>query len=75
MSEWKAMESDLRSMAITIGKHPMAFLRDELKKRGVIEAIETHSLRKKDVVTVAGSVIVRQRPSTGNSVVFITMED
>ncbi len=75
MSEWQAMESDLRSMAITIGKHPMAFLRDELKKLGVIEAIETHSLRKKDVVTVAGSVIVRQRPSTGNSVVFITMED
>jgi error-prone DNA polymerase len=75
MTEWQAMETDLSTMAITIGKHPMAFLREDLNKRGVISAIQTHSLRKKDVVTVAGAVIVRQRPSTGNSVVFITMED
>jgi error-prone DNA polymerase len=75
MTEWQAMETDLSTMAITIGKHPMAFLRDDLNKQGVISAIQTHSLRKKDVVTVAGAVIVRQRPSTGNSVVFITMED
>src|SRR5690606_6773057 len=26
MTEWEAMEADLRSMAITVGKHPMAFL-------------------------------------------------
>jgi error-prone DNA polymerase len=32
-------------------------------------------LSKGDIVAVAGAVIVRQRPSTGNSVVFITMED
>ena len=75
MTEWQAMESDLRSMAVTIGRHPMAFLREGLKKRGVLSAIETHTLRKKDVVTVAGTVIVRQRPMTANSVVFITMED
>jgi len=75
MTEWQAMESDLRSMAVTIGRHPMAFLREGLKKRGVLSAIETHTLQKKDVVTVAGTVIVRQRPSTANSVVFITMED
>jgi error-prone DNA polymerase len=75
MTEWQAMESDLRTMAITVGKHPMAFLREDLKKRGVLSAIETHGLPKRELVTVAGSVIVRQRPSTGNSVVFITMED
>ena len=75
MTEWEAMEADLRSMAITVGKHPMAFLREELNKRGVLSAIETHGLPKREVVSVAGSVIVRQRPSTGNSVVFITMED
>ncbi len=75
MTEWQAMESDLRTMAITVGKHPMAFLREDLTKRGVLSAIETHGLPKRELVTVAGSVIVRQRPSTGNSVVFITMED
>jgi len=75
MSEWQAMETDLETMHITIGKHPMAFLRDDLNKRGVLSSIETHGLPKGELVTVAGAVIVRQRPGTGNSVVFITMED
>ena len=60
---------------ITIGKHPMAFLREELTKHGVLAAYQTTHLKKRDVVTVAGAVIVRQRPSTANDVVFITMED
>jgi error-prone DNA polymerase len=75
MTEWQAMETDLDTMHITIGKHPMAFIRDKLNARGVLSAIETHGLPKGELVTVAGAVIVRQRPSTGNSVVFITMED
>ncbi|MBA2378803.1 MAG: error-prone DNA polymerase [Blastocatellia bacterium] len=75
MTEWQAMEADLQAMSITIGKHPMAFLRNDLKNNGVISAIETHGLPKREIVTVAGAVIVRQRPGTANSVVFITMED
>jgi error-prone DNA polymerase len=75
MTEWQAMETDLDTMHITIGKHPMAFIREQMNKRGVLSAIETHGLPKGELVTVAGAVIVRQRPSTGNSVVFITMED
>jgi error-prone DNA polymerase len=75
MTEWQAMETDLDTMHITIGKHPMAFIREKLNARGVLSAIETHGLSKGELVTVAGAVIVRQRPSTGNSVVFITMED
>ncbi|MBP6005030.1 MAG: error-prone DNA polymerase [Pyrinomonadaceae bacterium] len=75
MSKWQLMETDLMTTGITIGKHPMAFLREELTKHGVIAAYQTTHLKKRDVVTVAGAVIVRQRPSTANDVVFITMED
>ncbi len=75
MSEWQLMETDLMTTGITIGKHPMRFLRDELDKRGVLPANRTLNLRKRALVTVAGAVIVRQRPSTANDVVFITMED
>jgi error-prone DNA polymerase len=75
MTEWQRMETDLLTTGITIGKHPMAFLREELDKRGVLPASKTLALRRKDIVTVAGSVIVRQRPSTAKDVVFITMED
>ena len=75
MTEWQRMETDLMTTGITIGKHPMRFLREELRTRGVLAANQTLNLRRRDVVTVAGAVIVRQRPSTANDVVFITMED
>lgn len=75
MTEWQLMETDLTATGITIGKHPMAFIREELNKRGILSAVQTAGLKKKDIVSVAGSVIVRQRPSTAKSVVFITMED
>jgi error-prone DNA polymerase len=75
MSEWQRMEADLITTSITIGKHPMAFLREDLKKAGIISAEETFRLKPRDIVSVAGSVIVRQRPSTAKDVVFMTMED
>jgi error-prone DNA polymerase len=75
MNRWQLMETDLVSTGITIGKHPMAFIRDELSQKGVLSAADTYHLREKDIVTVAGAVIVRQRPSTSKDVVFITMED
>ena len=75
MTEWQLMETDLTATGITIGKHPMAFIREELNRRGILCAAQTAGLKKKDIVSVAGSVIVRQRPSTAKSVVFITMED
>jgi error-prone DNA polymerase len=75
MTEWQRMETDLITTGITIGKHPMAFLREDLKKAGIISAEETFKLDPRDIVSVAGSVIVRQRPSTAKDVVFMTMED
>jgi error-prone DNA polymerase len=75
MTEWQRMEADLLTTSITIGKHPMAFLREELKQSGIISAEETFKLKPRDIVSVAGSVIVRQRPSTAKDVVFMTMED
>ena len=75
MTEWQRMETDLITTGITIGKHPMTFLREELKQAGIISAEETFRLKPRDIVSVAGSVIVRQRPSTAKDVVFMTMED
>ena len=69
------VDADLRKTGISIGKHPMAFFREELNKRGILSAKQTLNLKKGQVVTVAGAVIIRQRPMTANKVVFITMED
>lgn len=75
MSGKEEMETDLRTTGLNIGKHPIAFIRQILDKQGVIAAAETVNLKTKDIVSVAGAVIVRQRPGTAKKVVFITMED
>jgi error-prone DNA polymerase len=41
----------------------------------VLSAIEARDLNKNDIVSVAGAVIIRQRPMTANNVVFLTLED
>jgi error-prone DNA polymerase len=69
------VDADLRKTGISIGKHPMAFVREEMRRRGVITAVQSLDLKKNQVVSVAGAVIIRQRPMTANNVVFITLED
>lgn len=75
MEGLQLVDADLRKTGISIGKHPMAFIREELNKRGILSATETCDLKRGDVVSVAGAVIVRQRPMTAKNVVFITLED
>jgi error-prone DNA polymerase len=53
----------------------MAFIREELTKRGILSAIQARDLKKGQVASVAGAAIIRQRPMTANNVVFITLED
>ncbi|MEO8574213.1 MAG: error-prone DNA polymerase [Pyrinomonadaceae bacterium] len=69
------VDADLRKTGISIGKHPMAFVRDEMTELGILSAHQSRNLRKGQVVSVAGAVIIRQRPMTANNVVFITLED
>ncbi len=75
MKGLQLVEADLKKTGISIGKHPMAFVRDELRRRNVLSAVECIDLRKNQIVSVAGAVIIRQRPMTANKVVFITLED
>jgi error-prone DNA polymerase len=75
MSGLELVESDIRRTGLSIGKHPMSFIRAKLNKKGIFSAIETSNLQHREIVSVAGAVIVRQRPMTANNVVFITLED
>ncbi len=75
MEGLELIEADLRKTGISIGKHPMAFVREELNKKGVLSATQTLHLKKGQIVSVAGAVIIRQRPMTAKNVVFITLED
>ena len=75
MEGLQLIDADLRKTGISIGKHPMVFVREDMNRRGVLSARQTLDLRKNDIVSVAGAVIIRQRPMTAKNVVFITLED
>ncbi|HMU33063.1 MAG TPA: error-prone DNA polymerase [Pyrinomonadaceae bacterium] len=67
--------ADLKKTGISIGRHPMSFVRERLNTRGILTAEQTRNLCRGDVVSVAGAVIIRQRPMTAKNVVFVTLED
>ncbi len=69
------VNADFRGTGLTIGRHPMAYRREELNKLGVKRAIDLREIRSGVWVRVAGWVIVRQRPGTAKGFLFLSMED
>ena len=67
--------ADFRGTGMTVGPHPMAYHRAEMKRQGVRPAIELAGLPDGSHVRVAGSVIARQRPGTAKGFVFLSLED
>jgi error-prone DNA polymerase len=75
MNVRERLHADFTGTGVTVGKHPMAFYREQLKRRGVLTAIELKKQRDGALVKVAGAVICRQRPGTAKGFFFISMED
>ena len=69
------VNADFRGTGVTLGKHPMAYRREELNKLGVKRAIDLREIRNGVWVRIAGWVIVRQRPGTAKGFLFLSMED
>jgi error-prone DNA polymerase len=67
--------ADFRGTGMTVGPHPLAFHRAELKKYGIRSASELERLPNGIPVRVAGAVIARQRPGTAKGFVFLSLED
>jgi error-prone DNA polymerase len=75
MTLMERMDADFRGTGLTIGKHPLAHHRGELKKLKAVRAIDIQKLRNGTPVRVAGWVIVRQRPGTAKGFMFLSLED
>ncbi len=69
------VRADYDGTGLTIGPHPMAFLRASLATRGVQRARDLLNARAGRRVRVAGAVLVRQRPGTAKGFVFLSLED
>jgi len=71
---------DYRSTSLSLKRHPLAFLRNELGQEGVVTTAELATLPNQYTtgehrVAVAGLVLIRQRPGSAKGVIFVTLED
>jgi error-prone DNA polymerase len=66
---------DYASLSLTLKRHPLAFLRAELAGEGLVTAAELAHLPVNRRLSIAGIVLIRQRPGSASGVVFITIED
>jgi len=66
--------ADYQLTRLSLKGHPMQFLRPMFRSEGVLSCAEVSKARNGSRATVAGVVLVRQRPGTGNAI-FITLED
>ena len=75
MTITERVDADFRGTGLTIGKHPVAYHREKLKRLKALRAIDIRKMRDGNFVRVAGWVIVRQRPGTAKGFMFLTLED
>ena len=66
---------DYRRLSLSLKAHPTSFMRTRLAARGVLRSDALPSVKSGERVTVAGLVLVRQRPGTAKGVIFMTLED
>jgi error-prone DNA polymerase len=73
--EGENVVADYRSIGLTLGRHPVALLRERLSRERVSSAAELAHLPAGLTVRTAGLVITRQRPGSAAGVTFVTLED
>lgn len=74
----RRMAHDYQSTGLSLKAHPISFVRDQLDGSRVVPAANLRDEKccpQGRRVSVAGVVLVRQRPATASGVVFITLED
>ncbi len=75
MSAQDQVVEDYSSAGLSLRKHPVSFLREQLIQLRAVTAEQLSELTPDRRVKVAGLVLMRQRPSTANGITFVTLED
>jgi error-prone DNA polymerase len=75
MTEGREVVEDYRSIGLTLRRHPVSFLRGDLARDRILPCAALRGVRNGRRVTVAGLVLVRQKPGSAKGVMFITLED
>jgi len=75
MEPQERMVADYSSTGVTVGRHPMAHYRQQLRAMRVSSAGDLIKLRHGVKARIAGCVIARQRPGTAHGFIFLSIED
>ncbi|MFT5784927.1 MAG: error-prone DNA polymerase [Ascidiaceihabitans sp.] len=67
--------ADYQTLRLSLKAHPMAFLRKSMARQGYSSAHDLKNMRNGQRISMAGIVLIRQRPGTAKGVCFITIED
>jgi error-prone DNA polymerase len=67
--------SDYQTIRLSLKAHPMGFLREHYAARGFVTADALSRIRDGKRLSIAGLVLIRQRPGSAKGVCFITLED
>ncbi|TLY81081.1 MAG: hypothetical protein E6K49_00850 [Gammaproteobacteria bacterium] len=74
-TEVERIVADYASTGLTLGRHPMALLREYLRSQRLLSAGDLGCVANGKQVRTAGIVLMRQRPQTASGVTFLTLED
>jgi len=75
LTEGQDLVADYASLGLSLGRHPIALLRDHLRPERLLTAAELGRSPHGRLVRAAGLVLNRQRPGTASGVTFLTLED
>jgi len=74
-AEQESLEEDFRHLGLSLGRHPLALLRERQLLDKCLSAEQLKQCRHGQLVRVAGLVTNRQRPGTASGATFVTLED
>jgi error-prone DNA polymerase len=66
---------DYRTTSLSLKGHPCSFFRSDLERLRATPAARLSTLRHGARLSLAGLVLIRQRPGTAKGVTFMTLED
>ncbi len=75
MSSEERLVADYAGTGVTVGRHPMAHCRTQLRQMNILRASDLKLLRHGVPARIAGCVIARQRPGTAHGFIFLSLED
>ena len=74
-TEAQDIVADYRRLGFTLGRHPLALLRERLTRLRFAPAAILADTPHGRLVRACGLVTIRQRPQTAQGIIFVTIED